>query len=419
MDKNESKSSFKNKLRITIKKNKFNIIIIAVVLLIIACVGIYNNFFGNIETYTVVNGYVEKSSDTQGYLIKEEKVASSSSSDVAIPVIDQGKKAAKNEIIAIYKDESYTKYLQEIENMDKEIQTLIKDLPSTYSSDIKDIDNQISETSKEALKTTSYIKMQEYKNKLDELSYKKVLILGTLSPEGSKIRELITQREDYEEKSKTSSNNIKAPMTGVVTYKIDGLEDSSSISSVYNYSADDIENIMKKYSTNDQNKFGIKIVNNYEAYIIIKEEKGKNDEYIVKDKDYTIRINEISDKKITGTLTKIIDSDNYYYCIFKVENGIEDIVDARALSLNIVWKRVSGIAVPKHYIKENKEKNYSYVTMLHAGEYIDIPVDIIIESDNVCIIDNMSKEDIEKLGIESKTSIELYDQIIYKPEKEG
>ena len=57
--------------------------------------------------------------------------------------------------------------------------------------------------------------------------------------------------------------------------------------------------------------------------------------------------------------------------------------------------------------------------MLHAGEYIDIPVDIIIESDNVCIIDNMSKEDLEKLGIESKTSIELYDQIIYKPEKEG
>ena len=164
MDKNESKGSFKNKLRITIKKNKFNIIIIAVVLLIIACVGIYNNFFGNIETYTVVSGYVEKSSDTQGYLIKEEKVASSSSSDVAIPVIDQGKKAAKNEIIAIYKDESYTKYLQEIENMDKEIQTLIKDLPSTYSSDIKDIDNQISETSKDALKTTSYIKMQEYKN---------------------------------------------------------------------------------------------------------------------------------------------------------------------------------------------------------------------------------------------------------------
>lgn len=415
---NKFEKPMTKKLKMTLKKNKFNIIIIGIVLIIIVCIGVYNLFYGNVETYTIVSGYIEKYSDTEGFLIKEEQIASSSSTDIAIPVIAQSKKAAKNEIVAIYKDENYTKYLQEIEIMDGEIQTLIKDLPSTYSSDIKDIDNQISEISKEALKTTSYVKMQEYKNKLDELSYKKVLILGNLSPEGSKIRELIKQREDYEEKSKSSSNNIKAPMTGIVTYKVDGLEDVASIEKIYNYSISDIENLMKEYLANEQNKFGIKIVNNYEAYIIVKEEKGKNDEYIIKNKNYTIKLNEFSDKKLTGNLTKIIDDENFYYCIFKIENGIEDIVDARILSLNIVWKKISGIAIPKHYINDNYEKNYKYVTMLTAGEYIDIPIEILIESDNVCIIENMSKDKQKELGIEYKASIELYDQIIVNKNKE-
>lgn len=68
-----------------------------------------------------------------------------------------------------------------------EIQSLIKDLPAVYSSDITNIDNEISNLSMETIKTNSYVKMQEYKTKLNELAYK-VITLGELSPNGSKIK---------------------------------------------------------------------------------------------------------------------------------------------------------------------------------------------------------------------------------------
>lgn len=405
----------KGKIKNFFQKNFLNIFIVIFIFIIVLCVSMYNKWYGNIETYTVGNGYVEKSTDTLGYIVKDESVASISNSGVAIPVIEQGKKTAKNEIIAIYKDSNYDKYLEEIAIMDKDIESLVKDLPYTYSSDVKEIENEISNISNLALKTTSYIKMQEYKNKLDELSYKKVLILGSLSPEGSKIRDLINEREEYETKSKTSSNNIKAPITGIVTYKIDGLENTSDVKSIFSYSISDLENIISKYSNNDQNKFGIKVVDNYEAYIVVKEEKGKNDDYISEGKTYNIKLPEINGVKLSAKLEKIIDSENYYYCILKLSNGIENIIDERACSINIVWKKVSGLAIPKHYIKQDPEKGYNYVTAIHIGQYLDIPVDIEIESDNVCIVKNMSDENLEKYNLDSPSEeLKVYDQIIYK-----
>ena len=414
MSKKVEGESGKKKIVSTIKRNQINIILAVIIMIIVVCVMTYSKKYGNIETYTVVNGYIEKESDTTAYLVKTEKVASVSNSDVAIPVIEQGKKAAKDEIISIYKDSSYTKYLSEIEKMDKDIQTLISDLPATYSSDVKEIDKQISEISNQALRETSYIRMQEYKNKLDELAYRKVLILGALSPEGSKIRELIEQREEYENKSKTSSNNIKAPITGLVSYKIDGLEDVADPSKIYSYSVDDLENIIKQYKNNTQNKFGIKVIDNYHAYLIVKEEKGPNDEYIKKGNEYLIKLTDQPDVKLSSTLVKVIEKDNYKYCILEITNGIENIIDLREISLSIVWKKTSGIALPKDYIQENKEKGYKYVTLISLGQYVDVPIEIVLESDNICIIENMDREKVENLGLSTEYTIELYDQILYK-----
>ena len=144
----------KGKIKNFFQKNFLNIFIVIFIFIIVLCVSMYNKWYGNIETYTVGNGYVEKSTDTLGYIVKDESVASISNSGVAIPVIEQGKKTAKNEIIAIYKDSNYDKYLEEIAIMDKDIESLVKDLPYTYSSDVKEIENEISNISNLALKTT-------------------------------------------------------------------------------------------------------------------------------------------------------------------------------------------------------------------------------------------------------------------------
>ena len=158
-------------------------------------------------TYTVVNGYVEKVDDTTAALIKQESVLELRKDSSAIPVVEQGKRAAKDEVLAVYKSEDYDEYLSKINEMDESIASLVKDLPTTYSLDITNIQNEISSVTKNAYGENSYLKMQEYKSMLDELSYRKVNTLSELSPAGSKIRELIEERKELENQNKMSWDN--------------------------------------------------------------------------------------------------------------------------------------------------------------------------------------------------------------------
>lgn len=409
----KEKDKEKTTLLENIKSNKHNILVVIMIIAIITSIVIYKKYLNVKTTYTVVNGYIEKTTDSIGMVLKKEEIVELNNKEVAIPIVEENKRVAKGDTIAIYRNEKYEEYLNSIEELDKTIQTLILDLPASYSNDVASIDAKITSLAKEAKKETSYIKMQEYKTKIDELSYKKVLILGERSPEGSKVRELIEQREQVENESLSiEANNILAPVSGVATYKIDELENFINFDDILNYDITKMEEIISKYKSSNISNFGIKIVDNYKAYILIKEEKSENDEYIEIGKKYSLKFGEKGIDSITAELVKSVENNGYNYIIFKVENGIENLVDLRTITTEVVWKKVFGMAVPKTAINKNEEKGYNYVTLVYGTQYIEVPINIIIESDNVCIVDNLSKEEKEKFGISTTFILELYDKLL-------
>lgn len=364
-------------------------------------------------TYTVINGYVEKVDDTTAALIKQESVLELRKDSSAIPVVEQGKRAAKDEVLAVYKSEDYDEYLSKINDMDESIASLVKDLPTTYSLDITNIQNEISSVTKNAYGENSYLKMQEYKSMLDELSYRKVNTLSELSPAGSKIRELIEERKALENQNKMSGDNIKASVSGVVTYKIDGLENIVDFSKVEELSSDKIDEIWGKYKENNINNFGIKIINNYSAYLITKVPRGENDKYIKEGSVYKLKLNgNNNNNTLEGTLIKNIQTDQFNYSIFHISNGIEDLIDNRLLDVEIIWNREEGMAVLKNAIKRNTEDTYYYVTLVNGGQYMDIPIKIVSSSDTVCIVTNFSKEERESLNITTTSTLQMYDVLV-------
>lgn len=394
------------------KDNIRTIIVGVITVVIVLGLLIYNNFFNTNKTYTVINGSVEKTSDTYAYVLKNEKVLEIDKNNVTIPVIEQDKRTSKGEIVATYKNSKYEEYLNKIETMDREIQTLISDLPATYSSDVSLIDEKVSILVKESRETTSYVKIQEYKNKIDELAYKKVTILGQLSPSGSKIRELIEQREKVEKESKNIASNIKATMSGLVTYKIDELEDVANYDKVLKYDVEYLENIINKYNQNSINNFGIKIIDNFNCYLLVREPRGENDSYIKEKRNYTIKLSDKSNVKITSVLVKNIKTEEYNYSIFSIDNGIENLLDNRLVNAEVIWTRVSGMVVPTNAIKKDEEKGYDYVTAVNGGEYTNIPVKTVILSDSICIVENMTAEKKEELGIKINQKLSIYDQLM-------
>ena len=397
----------------SIKKKNIVVIIVAVICLVVICAIIYECVIQKSQTYTVVNGYVEKSSNVQGIVIKQEKVIDINNNNAIIPLVEQGERIRKTESVALYKDNNYQEYISKINDLDKQIETLIKDLPQNYSNDITYIESQIELLGKQARKTTSYIKIQEYKTKIDELTSQKITILGELSPSGSKVRELIDTRKNIEENYKSSANNIKSSMAGCVTYKIDGLEGITDASKVLNYTKNEIDDIFSKYRSNTSSDFGIKIVDNFNAYIIV---KVQNNEYIKSGSNIYIKFTDKSNVKESAILTKVVDIDeDNKYCIISMSNGIEKLIDSRCENIEIIWTRKSGMAVPLNAITVDSS-NIGKVTTIKNGDYQEVPIKISLSNDNIAIVDNLTDEERKNNGIENKNTLEIYDQLVIKEE---
>lgn len=396
------------------KKRLKKVIAISVIILVLLVIIIlkYDDVFETKKTYTVINGYVEKVSDATGILVKDELIVNVDNTKSLINVVEQYTRVSKNGIIATYKDESYNNYMQKVNELDKTLETLVKDLPSTYSTEVANINQQISTLAKETKNTNSLLKIQEYKNKLDELSYKKVSLLGEYSPSGSKIRELIEEREELEDSIISSSNNVIAPISGAVTYKIDKLEDVVDVEKILKYSEKDIDSFFAKYTNNSVSEYGIKIVDNYNAYFILRTLCSESDVYIKEGKNYTIKTTEQDEYEFTGNLVKNMKSGEYNYSIFKIENGIENIIDYRTIGLEVVWNKTEGLAVLNTGLNESSDGRYKFVTLVYGGQYIDIPVKVINSDENISIVENYTNEELTQLGLTKNATLSRYDIIV-------
>lgn len=268
----------KQMLKNKIKNNVFAITLISLILIILA-VFIIIKMINTEQKDLILNGTVESTEFLTAYVLKEETIIDIDKSKILIPIIPDGQRVAKGDIIATYRGDEYQEYQDKLEEMDKEIFILMKDLPAVYSSEIDNIDELIYTNIKKIINENSYISLQEHKNTINNYIKMRADIIARLSPDGAAIKDKIEQRNNYEDLAKKSNHNVIALSSGIVTYKVDSLENLDS----KDYSVWE-ENIVKYNPSSN-----IKIVDNYLAYIITKTSKN-NLEYINLNKSYKIRL---------------------------------------------------------------------------------------------------------------------------------
>ena len=107
-------------------------------------------------------------------------------------------------------------------------------------------------------------------NKKDINTYitKKSKIAGELSSAGSYIKGLIDERENIEKELQSNSEYVKAPMSGVVSYRVDNLEEVLTPGTFDALTKEMLEKIDLKTGqiVATSNEKG-KVINNYECYI--------------------------------------------------------------------------------------------------------------------------------------------------------
>jgi len=406
-----------------VNKNNKNILkmlipLISVIIFIYALYKIIGLIIVPTDIVMIENGTIFNEEDAIGYVIRDEKIVKgNNSSNGMIQIKSEGEKVAKGSQIFRYAIENEDEINTKIDELNTKIQEAMLGQTEPFPSDIKAIESQI-ETKIDGLKFKNDIQeISEYKKDINTYITKKSKIAGDLSPAGSYINQLIEERESYQKKLTENSEYVIAPMAGVVSYRVDDLEEVLTPNNIESLNKERLEelNLQTGQIVTTSNEKG-KVINNYECYIatILNSNEAKEAKL---NKKVKLRLS--TQDEIDVTISHIAQQkDKSILVVFKINDCVEKLIDYRKITFDVIWWRYEGLKVPKSAIYY--DNGLSYVVRNRGGYQDKILVKVLKENDNYCIVGNYDNESLKSLGftpqeISSMKNISIYDEIVMNP----
>ena len=370
------------------------------------------------DTFRVDNGTLYLEETVEGYIIRKETVVKGENYKNGMEqIILEGEKVAKNESMFRYYSNNEETLKEKIAELDTKIQeALEKENSNIYSSDLKILEGQIDDKIKNLSGLTDINIVTDYKKQLDDLVTKKAKMAGELSPSGSYIKQLINERGTLENQLNSGSEYVKAPMSGVVSYRVDGLEETLGNVELASLSKEYLENLnIKTGKMVAISEEGGKVIDNFSCYIVTTLNSEKSKEAKVGDK---VKISLSGDKEQKAEIVFIKQEENENLIVLEVNELTEEMINYRKLSFNLIWWSYSGLKVPNQAIKE-KDGLY-YIVRSRAGYNSKILVKVLRQNEKYSIVTSYSTDELKELGytpqeISSFKKITIYDEIILNP----
>lgn len=403
----------------TFQKKKLIICLVLIVISIYIFYTIYLLIKQPTDIFMVEEGKIYQEETDIGYVIRKEQVVKGQNYKNGMEYIKlEGERAAKDENIFRYYSTNEESLKQKIADLDTKIQEVMTSDKSLTSIDMKSLENQIDEKVSDINQIKDVAKLAEYKKEINELVTKKAKIAGDLSPKGSYLNQLIEQRKNYESQLNSGAEYVKAPMSGIVSYKVDGLEE---VLTPDNFSA-----LSKKYLEDLDLKTGKivatneecgKVIDNFYCYIatITSSEEAKNAEVGQK-----VKVRLSNNTEVTAEITNLVkEDDEEILIILKLEKQIEELINYRKISFDLIWWDDSGLKVPNQAVV--KIEDLDYVVRNRAGYLSKILVKVNRQGEKYSIVEPYSTEELKNLGftnqeIASYKKISLYDEILLNPD---
>lgn len=370
------------------------------------------------NTFMVTNGKISQEESDIGYIIREETVVKGQNyKNGMVKIKNEGEKVAKGDSVFRYYSSGEEELKNKIAELDVEIQSLMQNEKSSFPSDVKLLESQIEKELDSIYGVNNAQKIQEYKKNINSYITKKAKIS---SPSNSRLKELLSQREEYENRLTSDSENVNAPESGIVSYRVDGLESVLTTENFTKFNKSFLQDLkLKTGQTVASNEEVGKIINNYQCYIVFNSNTNEAKNSKVGD---TIKIRVQNSDTLKASVGNIIDEDDESKTItVKITNDVEKLIAYRKISFDIIWWDAEGFRIPNEAIKE--ENGLSYVVRNRNGYYNKMLVKILKQNDEYCIVRQYKTEELEELGftssqIYSMRNIALYDEIVLNPTDE-
>lgn len=401
---------------------KILIAIILIVLTIYVIYTIYLIIINPADTFTIENDVVTQEETVVGYVIRNEKVIQGENYKNGMSqIVTECQRVSKNESIFRYFSNNEEELTQKISELDEKIESAMKEeqekeengLPS---ADIKIRETQIDGKIQEINKQTDMQKIEEYKKEISRLITEKAQIIGELSKSGSYIKKITEERKNYEQQLNSGAEYIKAPMSGIVSYRVDGLEEILTPQS--------FSEITKEYLKNLELKTGKivasseekgKVVDNFKVYAasIMKSEEALNAK--VGDK---VSLRLANNEEIESQIAYVGNEENgERIIIFEIDKVTDELINYRKISFNVVWWSYKGLKVPKSAINIDNDK--CYIKRIRSGNVQEILVRLVGQNDKYAIIKPYTNEQLKEMGYTEKEivnykKVSLHDEILLK-----
>lgn len=417
----EEKQQEEKNIERKIKFNKKIIIYIAIFLVMIYVIyTIYLLIKQPTDIFTLEEGTLYSQETDIGYVIRDEVVVQGENYKNGMEKIkSEGEKVAVNEAVFRYYTKNEDSLKEKIAELDSKIQEAMVSGTELPTSDMKSLETQIDQKLLEISSVNDTTKLEEYKKEINELITKKANIAGELSPQGSYLKELIEERKNYENELNSGAEYVNSSKSGVVSYKVDGLEE------VLKPTEECFSSLTKEYLENLDLKTGKivptseesgKIIDNTYCYIatISHSEEAKNAQ--VGDR---VRVRLPSGLEVSAEITYILQENDENVLILKIEKGVEELISYRKISFDLIWWSETGLKVPNQAIV--KENDLAYVVRNRAGYLNKLLVKVKREGEKYSIVEPYDTEELKELGfsneeIISYKKISLYDEVIINPD---
>ena len=406
-------------LKIKSKKNKYILNIVLAVLMIYFAYVIYLLVKQPTDIFTVEEGKLYSEESDIGYVIRDEVVVRGNQYKNGMEQIkNEGEKVAKNEDIFRYYSKNEESLVTQIAELDTKIQEALKSQEVRYLSDVKILEDQIDQQMDNINKMTDISKITECEKQINQLITKKAKIVGEKSPSGSYLKELNDQRAKLEQELNNGSETITAQKSGILSYRVDGLEDKLTVDNFSSLSEEFLENLNLKtgklIATSDECG---KIVDNFTAYIATISTSEQSKQAKIGDK---VKIKLSNSKEIDAEISYISqENEEKTLLVLKISNEIEELCNYRKISFDLIWWSYTGLKVPNQSIVE--QDGLKYVVRNRAGYLSKILVKVEKQNDKYSIITNYTSEELKELGytsseITNMKNISIYDEILLTPD---
>ena len=368
------------------------------------------------NVFVVENGSLSFEELAEGYIIRDEVVLQGENyKNGMVRVISDGERAAKSEAVFRYYSSSEDTILDQIAKLDDEISEITENsgTPLTSDRDINSLEKQI-ETTIDSMYNLNYLQeINENKNEIEAYISKKAQMTATLNPTDSYLKTLIEQRNALENQIEAGSEIMYAPVAGIASYRVDGLE-TILVTNNFDYLSSDLLNgfNLKVGAIVPLSSEKGKIVNNFECYIAtpISTEKAM----VAKVGD-TVTLRLSNANEIDAEIVYIKEENNSRIIVFKISQDVKELLDYRKISFDIIWWNYDGWKISNACIIEENDKTY---VERNKTSYIEkIPIKVLRQNETYSIVENYTDEELKELGytdeeIENFEKIRLYDEII-------